>query len=31
MSLTVLVNLWGAFHYYMCTRTLKHSLDNAPA
>lgn len=31
MSLTVLVNLWCAFHYYMCTRTLKHSLDNAPA
>lgn len=31
MSLTVLVNLWCAFHYYMCTRTLKHSLENAPA
>lgn len=30
MSLTVLVNLWCAFHYYMCTRTLKHSLENAP-
>lgn len=31
MSLTVLVNLWCAYHYYMCTKTLKHSLENAPA
>ncbi|MFT4798464.1 MAG: MFS family permease [Candidatus Azotimanducaceae bacterium] len=31
MSLTVLVNLWCAYHYYMCTRTLKDSLENAPA
>lgn len=31
LSLTILVNLWCAAHYYMCTRTLKHSLDNAPA
>lgn len=27
---TMPVNLWCAFHYYMCTRTLKHSLENAP-
>jgi len=31
MSVTVLVNLWCAYHYYMSTRTLKHALDNAPA
>lgn len=31
LSLTILVNVWCAFHYYMCTRTLNHSLDNAPA
>lgn len=31
MSITVMVNVWCAFHYYMCTKTLKHSLDNAPA
>ena len=31
LSLTIMVNVWCAFHYYMCTRTLKHSLDNAPA
>ncbi len=31
LSLTILVNVWCAFHYYLCTRTLKHSLDNAPA
>lgn len=31
MSLTVLVNLWCAYHYFMCTRTLKESLANAPA
>jgi hypothetical protein len=31
MTLTILVNIWCAFHYFMCTRTLKDSLDNAPA
>ncbi|EAW32505.1 major facilitator superfamily transporter [marine gamma proteobacterium HTCC2143] len=31
LSLTIMVNVWCAFHYYLCTRTLKHSLDNAPA
>jgi MFS family permease len=31
MSVTVLVNLWCGFHYFMCTRTLKESLENAPA
>jgi len=31
MSVTILINLWCAYHYYMCTRTLKHALDNAPA
>ncbi len=31
MSLTVLVNLWCAYHYYQCTRTLKQSLADAPA
>ncbi|MFT7686866.1 MAG: MFS family permease [Candidatus Azotimanducaceae bacterium] len=31
MTLTILVNIWCAFHYYMCTRTLKDSLANAPA
>lgn len=31
LSLTIMVKVWCAFHYYMCTRTLKHSLDNAPA
>jgi hypothetical protein len=30
MSLTVLVNLWCAYHYYMCSRTLKQSLNDAP-
>ncbi|MFT5792556.1 MAG: MFS family permease [Saprospiraceae bacterium] len=30
MSLTVLVNLWCAFHYYMCSKTLKQSLRDAP-
>lgn len=30
MTLTILVNLWCAFHYYMCTRTLKESLASAP-
>jgi hypothetical protein len=31
MSLTVMVNVWCAVHYFMCTRTLKESLANAPA
>jgi len=31
MSVTILVNSWCAYHYFMCTRTLKHALDNAPA
>ena len=30
MSLTVLVDLWCAYHYYMCTRTLKQTLADAP-
>lgn len=30
MTLTILVNVWCAFHYYMCTRTLKESLASAP-
>lgn len=31
LSLTILVNLWCAFHYYMSTRTLRQDLENAPA
>jgi len=31
LSLTILINLWCAVHYYLCTRTLKEALDNAPA
>jgi MFS family permease len=30
MTLTILVNIWCAFHYYMTTRTLKQSLADAP-
>ncbi len=30
MSLTVLVNIWCAIHYYLCTKTLKQSLADAP-
>ena len=30
MTLTIMVNIWCAFHYYMCTRTLKQSLADAP-
>jgi succinate-acetate transporter protein len=31
MTLTLLVNIWCAFHHFMCTRTLKQSLADAPA
>ena len=31
MTLTILVNVWCAFHYFMSTRTLKQSLAGAPA
>lgn len=30
MTLTILVNLWCAIHYYLCTKTLKQSLATAP-
>lgn len=31
LTLTILINLWCAFHYYRCTRTLKQDLADAPA
>ena len=31
MTLTVQVNIWCTFHYYMCTKTLKQRLADAPA
>lgn len=31
MTLTILVNVWCAYHYYICTKTLKQSLAGAPA
>ncbi len=31
MSLTVLVNIWCAVHYYLCTRTIRQDLERAPA
>jgi len=30
MSLTVLVNIWCAFHYYRCSKTIREDLSNAP-
>ncbi len=31
MAITVLVNLWCAVHYYLCTRTIQQDIANAPA
>ncbi len=31
MSITVLVNVWCAFHYYCCSRTIRQDLERAPA
>ena len=31
MAITVLVNLWCAVHYYLCSRTIKQDFENAPA
>jgi len=30
LSLTVLVNIWCAFHYYLCSKTIREDLSNAP-
>lgn len=31
LSLTVLVNLWCAAHYYMASKTYRHDYENAPS
>jgi hypothetical protein len=30
MSITVMVNLWCALHYYWATRTIRADFDRAP-